>query len=289
MRTVALFLDHADNRYQGLLLSAARTHAADREVRLLEPRYAEGSTATQMAQMLECVKAAERPDGAVLLVAGEVSQLPACRHLLKAGVSLVFANRLPPYLDELRSAYPAALIAGVAPDQHEIGRIQAQETERLAPKADYVLVITGAGPSAAERSEGFKQRLSARVTAHQLFGKWTEQGALEALSDWYRLGADRDRQVGAIVCHNDLMGRGARRAVVAEAQRRGVAAADTVIIGCDGLPDEGQRMVESGELSATVVLPPTTPVALDLLLGFWAQGERRDVTLLQPRALSRAA
>jgi ABC-type sugar transport system substrate-binding protein len=290
VKTLALFFDHPDNKYQRLLESAARKHVADRDVRLLSPAYAKGSTATQMAHMLESSKAANRPDAALLMVAGDASQLPACRHVLRAGVSLVFINRLPLYMDELREAFPQVLVAGVAPDQREIGSIQAAETERLAPRADYVLLITGAGPSAAERREGFRQRLSPRVTSHELSGKWTEQGAFDALSDWYRIGADRGREVGAIVCQNDLMGRGAHRAAVAEARRRGQTGdLPTPIIGCDGLPDEGQVMVESGELAATVVVPLTTPAAIDLLIGFWQNGVRGSLTLLSPRALSSAA
>jgi len=287
MRTVALFLDHAGNQYQRLMLSAARTHAVGRDVRLLEPQYAEGSTATQMSQMLACTKGVDHPDAALLLVAGEASQLPACRHVLKAGLSLVFLNRLPPYLDELRDTFREALIAGVAPDQREIGRIQAAETERLAPQADYVLLVVGAGPSAVERGDGFRQRLGTRVTVHELEGQWTEQGAETALSDWYRLGADRERAVSAIVCQNDLMARGARRAAAAEAERRGTGTVVPPVIGCDGLPDEGQRMVEDGELSATVVMPPTTPAAIDLLIAYWTKGARAATTLLPPRALSR--
>jgi hypothetical protein len=48
------------------------------------------------------------------------------------------------------------------------------------------------------------------------------------------------------------------------------------MIGCDGLEDEGQAMVARGDLTATVVLPPTTPAALETLEAWWEKGERPE-------------
>ena len=46
------------------------------------------------------------------------------------------------------------------------------------------------------------------------------------------------------------------------------------MIGCDGLEQEGKPMLARGELVATVVVPPTTPKALELLAAYWASGVR---------------
>jgi ABC-type sugar transport system substrate-binding protein len=54
------------------------------------------------------------------------------------------------------------------------------------------------------------------------------------------------------------------------------------IVGCDGLAEEGRAMVARGELAATVVMPATTPAALDALAGFWRTGSPSGTLLLEP-------
>ena len=41
-------------------------------------------------------------------------------------------------------------------------------------------------------------------------------------------------------------------------------------------------MVSEKALAATVIMPPTTGRALDLLAAFWEHGSRADVVLLAP-------
>jgi hypothetical protein len=40
-------------------------------------------------------------------------------------------------------------------------------------------------------------------------------------------------------------------------------------------------MVARGELAATVVMPPTTPVAVEVLARFWDAGERSGTVALE--------
>jgi ABC-type sugar transport system substrate-binding protein len=153
------------------------------------------------------------------------------------------------------------------------------------PNGGFVLLITGipSHPSAAARTEAFFATVGARLDAHVLDGLWSEERAFKALSDWFRLGADREREVGLVVCQNDSMGVGARRALAQQAALSGRAAiANTPVIGCDGLASEGQALVRRGELRATVVMPPTTPPAVEMLDDFWTRGARGEVVLLRP-------
>jgi hypothetical protein len=53
------------------------------------------------------------------------------------------------------------------------------------------------------------------------------------------------------------------------------------LVGCDGLEEEGRSMVARGELAATVVMPPTTPAALELLRRYWDSGDRPDTVVLE--------
>jgi ribose transport system substrate-binding protein len=43
-------------------------------------------------------------------------------------------------------------------------------------------------------------------------------------------------------------------------------------LGCDGMPETGQEWVRRGLLTATVLSPPTAPVAIDLLARFLKLG-----------------
>jgi ABC-type sugar transport system substrate-binding protein len=286
-KTVSLLLDQQDNAYQQVLARDAARRGAARGIRLLAPLYAEGSAVTQMEQLLACTRGDSRADAAILVSAGSESQLPACKHVAKAGLSLVFLNRVPAYCADLSAAHPDVLVASVAPDQRAIGRLQAQQCSRLLPPGAFVLLITGPprNPTVVARTEGFLTGIEAHASTHILEAQWTEESAFKALSDWLRFGADRDRPIGSVVCQNDSMGRGARRAF----RQRAAGSADeawsrVAILGCDGLPEEGQALVRSGELAATIVVPSTTPAAIDALASYWEEGQRSPSISLAPES-----
>ena len=52
-------------------------------------------------------------------------------------------------------------------------------------------------------------------------------------------------------------------------------------LGVDGMPNAGREWVRSGLLTATVLSPPTAPVAIDLIGRFLQQG-----TMPPPRTLT---
>jgi ABC-type sugar transport system substrate-binding protein len=289
MRKVALLLDQADNAYQQGLVQEARARARRRNIALLEPQFVDGSAMAQMAQIFVCGRGETKPDGVMVTLAGSQSQRPACERMVKVGVSLVFLNRIPDYLDDLRAAAGDALVAGVAPDQVEIGRLQAECCARLQVSgADgTVLLVTGTPKSATatRRLQGFQQAAQLQVQAEVVEGHWTEESGYRAVLGWLRLAMGRERQLGVVVCQNDLMARGARRALVKHATSHDQKELARVpIVGCDGLPAEGRQMVDDGELVATVVLPPTSGRAIDVLAGFWEYGSRADLVLLPPDA-----
>jgi ABC-type sugar transport system substrate-binding protein len=252
---------------------------------LLEPQFVDGSAMAQMEQLFVCGRGETKPDGVMVVLAGSQSQRSACERAVKAGVSLVFLNRIPDYLDDLRAAAGDTLVAGVAPDQVEIGRLQAECCARLRTSGagGTVLVVTGTPRSATatRRLQGFRQAAEAQVEVVE--GQWTEESGYQAVLGWLRLAMGRETQLDVVVCQNDLMARGARRALVKHAMGHlQKEPAHIPIVGCDGLPDEGQRMVDGGELAATVILPRTTGRAIDVLGAFWDVGSRADLVLLPP-------
>lgn len=282
---VALLLDQERNPYQELLAAEARARAPRRSLRLVSGTYANGSAVAQMEQLMACARGSQAVEGVILVPAGGESQMPACRHLVKAGVSVVFLNRVPEYLGELRAANPDVLVAAVTPDQQEIGRIQAEQLARLGPGDRLVLLVTGAATSesATRRRRGFLDALPPGADPHVLEADWSEESGARALTDFFRLGAHRGRPLAAVVCQNDPMAVGVRRVLEERARETGEAELSRVpVLGCDGLPDEGQRLVASGALAGTVVMPPTSGRAVDLLAAFWESGSRADVIRLAP-------
>ena len=75
-----------------------------------------------------------------------------------------------------------------------IGRIQAHQALRLGRPGAFVILVTGAAGSvsAVERTRGFLETVEDRLSVHSVDGRWTESGARDALSEWLRIGAERE-------------------------------------------------------------------------------------------------
>lgn len=132
-----------------------------------------------------------------------------------------------------------------------------------------MLLVTGAAKTQAaiERRTGFLDSMGKSLNVTLLDGRWAADEAQKAIGERFKLGAERNRSIDLVVCQNDNMALGVRRALLYQTrllQRPGLAS--TPLIGCDGLEEEGQAMVHGGSLVATVMLPATTPVALDVLI-----------------------
>jgi ABC-type sugar transport system substrate-binding protein len=282
-RRVALLFDDPENQYQELLLREARAAATRIGVELLEPEFARGSSWTQVESLNRFLRGA-RPDGLLLMIAGGQWTRAPFERAVKAGVPVVLLNRVPAWLEELRKDHPASLVAAVAPRQEGVGEIQALQALQLAMPGSFVLLVTGeaTSPAALARRDGFLRGVGGRFVVHQVDGRWSAPGAEKALAEWFRIGADRDRAVHLVVCHNDAMAAGVRSALAAQAASSGHAAlARTPVIGCDGTDQEGKAMLARGELAATVVMPPTTPAALEILARYWTTGALAGTILLE--------
>jgi len=282
-KRVALLLDDPDNRYQQLLVREARASAQRCGLTLLDPEFARGSSWTQVESVNRHLREA-RPDGLLVILAGGQWTRPPFERLPRAGVAVVLLNRIPDWTEELRREHPRALIAGVTPRQEGVGEIQANQALRVARPGSFAILVTGeaSSPAAVARKRGFLETIAGRLSVHELDGRWSEKGAEKALGEWFRLGAERDRPLSLVVCQNDAMASGARTALAKQAADSGRRElARTLLIGCDGMEQEGKAMVTRGELAATVVMPPTTPPAMEILKRFWDTEARSKTVLLE--------
>ena len=82
------------------------------------------------------------------------------------------------------------------------------------------------------------------------------------------------------------MARGARAALDKAADRQGEPRLRSVpVTGIDAVPNDGQRRVSTGELTATVETPRTSGPAIELLAAFWTLGARTEQKVLKARSV----
>jgi ribose transport system substrate-binding protein len=262
---VALTTD--DNDYQ-VEQAASAEDAARRNGAGLKIIYADNDAIRQSQQLLEVIQsAAIKPDAIVFEPAGSTSLPQVARAAAAAGIGWVILNREADYVTDLRKTYKVPVFA-ITSDHQEIGRIQGRQMAALVPRGGSVVYIQGPSGSdaAQQRTEGMQQTKPANVQARMLRAQWTEGSAHQAVSALLRLSTSRELPIDAIVAQDDSMAMGAKKAfqeIADSGQRKRWLAAP--FTGCDGLPKTGQAWVRNGQLAATVVVPPNTGLAIEML------------------------
>ena len=278
-------LTSAEQEYQVLQGEDAR-EAGRRLGAEVEVLFAEDNAVRQIQQLFAFVHAAEGERPAALLVHTRVPDglERVARNAARAGVGWLLLNRTAPYLDALRSEHPALAIAAVSTDHVEIGRIHARQLARLCPDGAHVLYVQGPAdaPAAKERLEGLEEALRGRPFELKVVnGEWTSASAERAIAAWMRLRTAELFEPQVVVCQNDNMARGARKALEALKPEW----ARLPFLGCDGLPQGGRREVDEGRLAGTVVIPSCAGPAVELALA-WKRAARVPParTILAPSA-----
>ncbi len=262
-RILASFLTQ-DQEFQRLQAEDARQVAA-REGLTVDVLFADNNAVLQIQQLYGAIHAApeDRPAAIVVeTVAGEGLERVA-RKAAASGIGWVLINRSVPYLEELRRQYPRLPLSTVGTDQLAVGRIQGAQLKILAPRGGSVLCVTGPGDTsvAQQRLQGLQQAVEgASLEVKVLEGRWTEASGEETLRRWLRLESSRGVALEAVACQNDAMALGARKALGAPG-----TATRVPVIGCDGLPEGGRRLVDAGTLAATIITPSNGGPAVQLV------------------------
>jgi ribose transport system substrate-binding protein len=256
-----------DNDYQEEQAIAARETARrlNVDVDIID---ADNDAINQSEQLLGIIHSStERPDAIVLEPVGTTLATVA-RAAVKAGIGWVMLNREMEYVAELRNISSRPVFS-ITSDHVEIGRIQGKQFNALLPRGGCVLYIEGpSGSSAArQRTAGMVETKAANIEIRTLRGAWTSESAQNAVTAWLRLSTSAKTQIQLIGAQDDSMAMGAYRAFQ--------QLSDTVekerwlqlpYTGCDGLPQSGQKWVREGWLAATVVIPPNTGLAIEMLV-----------------------
>ncbi|MGE5124901.1 MAG: substrate-binding domain-containing protein [Betaproteobacteria bacterium] len=254
-----------DERQEYHRMQAAEARAAAARAGLsLEVVFAESNAVLQIHQVFKHVHAAEgeRPLAIVVQSVTGEGLARVARNAVAAGVGWIILNRRVDYVSVLRGQRPDLPIGGVTPDQEEIGRIHARQVRTLGPKQGLLLYVQGPPDTSAaqDRLRATREGLAGAPFRFKVVnGDWSEASGESAVAGWLRLTTSE--RPALLVAQNDAMATGARRAVLAHDR----SWAGIPFLGCDGLPQGGQRLVDSGELAATVVMPATAGTAVELI------------------------
>jgi len=264
MAKIVVALLNEDQEFQQVQAQDARDTA--RRLGLeVEVHFAQGHAVVQIQQLFKHIHApAEaRPLAIVVEPAASEGLERVARNAVKAGIGWVLINTNAPYLDALRSEHKELPIGMIGSDQKQIGRIQGQQVARLAGKQGRVLCVQGPAESAVthERFLGLKETLAAGYEIRSLNGDWTEAGAERAVASWLRLKTAEAFRPDVVASQNDSMAVGARKSLL----KQHPDWAGIPLLGCDGLPQGGQKLVGQGQLAATIVTQSNTGSALGLL------------------------
>ncbi len=258
-----------DNDYQ-IEQAASAEEAARRLGVEIQITYAENDSITQSQQILNVIqsRSGASPDGIIFEPVGGTALPQVARAAVAAGIGWVVLNRNVEYIAEIRKAYRVPIFV-VSSDHEEIGRIQGHQLAALLPKGGSVLYVQGPADSLAakQRTSGMYETKPGDVQVKVMRAQWTEASSYRTVSSWLRLSTSLQNRVDLIAAQDDGMALGARKAfqeLPDNAARQHWLSLP--FIGCDGLPKTGQAWVKRGLLTATILAPPNTGQALEMLV-----------------------
>ncbi len=215
---------------------------------------------------------------AVIVEPGSVSSMGLILKELKGRTGLVLLNAWSAEVEDYARGWGSGLPFGtVSTDHSRIGEIQGRQVAALLPAGGHVLCVTGPlrSSAAVERLQAMKAVLGPGITlAETEAGQWTEPDGIVAFESWYALHKARSFTIDAIAGQSDDLAMGARSAcgaVVSAAHREMLLKAR--FLGVDACPQFGRKLVDSGELAASVITPATTGEAIRGLQRFWRAGQ----------------
>lgn len=257
-----------DNDYQMEQAAAAKAAAAEQGVEA-QIVYADNDPITQSTQVLKAIQSDPtlRPNGIVIEPVGATSFPQVARTAVTAGIGWAILSREAEYTREIRKTATAPVFS-VSADQVEVGRIQGRQVAALLPRGGSLLLIQGPSVSTVskDRLAGLQESLAPSVHVTNLRGRWTDESAYQSVCSWLKLIAAQKVRIDLIVAQNDAMGIGARKAIadiILDADREHWLSIP--ITGCDGVPKTGQTWVRTGQLAATVIVPPSAGHAVALM------------------------
>jgi len=290
VKRIGLFVISANTGYQVLL--AEEGARAARQLGLdLEVFSADDTAAQQSAQVVKFLHARAGDQLAVVVmpvsdIGHEAPLGSLARRVLSRGAAWIVLNRdLEDHVNLMRTEFPHLPVALVTIDNHEIGRIQGRQAKARLAAGDAMLIVVGSllTSAARDRRAGLLEIVGHAHAVSEVEAMWSAESAEKAVARWLTLSVGQDA-VGLVACQNDPMAVGARTALHRLARERTRPQWLRVpVLGVDGLVREGRRMVDEGTLAGTIIVPPSSVSAIELLARAWQSGSPMPPRLvLQP-------
>jgi ribose transport system substrate-binding protein len=265
-----------DNDYQVEQANSAEQAARQCGVDL-QIVYAANDAINQSTQLLKAIQAVpeERPSAIVFEPVGGTALPQVARAAVNAGIGWAVLNRDANYVAELRQSTKTPIFC-LSSDHVEIGRIQGRQCAVLLPKGGTVLYIQGPSENSAakERTLGMQEAKPANIHMVMLKGQWTEDSSQRAVRSWLKLTTTKKTTIDLVAAQDDSMAIGARKAfqeIPSELEKERWLAVP--FLGCDGLPKTGQAWVRTGQLTATIFIPPNAGQAVETLVDALKNGK----------------
>jgi len=262
--TIGLFLRSNDNNYQQLLrelgIREAKRHGLEISI-----ESAQNDANKQVGQIRAAIQTAAGKHLVAVLVSSVRDDVlaPLVRETAEAGLDFALLNE-GHFVDAVHDQFQDRALFVVTPDQVEIGRIQGRHVRALLGRGGKVLCVTGPMNTemAQQRLQGLKEILASDFSITELGADWTSERARMEVERWLSTVGPDDLP-SIFVAHNDEMALGMRQALRDAASRRNLPLDRAPITGCDGSEQFGRRLVREGRMTATVIMPPTSGVAIE--------------------------
>jgi len=267
---VVVALITRDNDYQAEQAASATEAAASLGAKI-QIIYADNDAVNQTQQLAKIIQDPIQRPAAILVEPVGTGMPQIAKAAVAAGVGWGILSRQEAYICELRRGNQGrenqVPVFSVATDQEELGRIQGKQLAALAAEGN-ILYIEGPSSNSVSglRRKGLLHTKPVGVEMKTLKGDWTERNAHYAVKSWLSLSTSRQLHIRAVLCQNDAMAMGARKAFVDLTEKDREQWLKTPFLGCDGVTKTGQEWVRCGYLTATVITPPTAGLAMEILV-----------------------
>src|SRR5580700_5525662 len=281
---VVVALTTRENDYQAEQAVVAAEIAARLGIKI-QIIYSDNDAVNQTQQLIKLIQDPTQRPSAILVEPVGTGMPQVAKAAVGAGIGWGIINSNPEYIAELRQG-DAAPVFSVSTDQSEVGRIQGKQMGILVPTGN-VLYIEGPFNSTATqlRTKGMLSTKPAAVELKVLKGDWTERSAHNAAKSWMSLGSSRELKIRGVICQNDSMAMGARKAFVDLTEKDREQWLSIPFSGGDGVTKTGQEWVRRGLLKATIITAPAAGTALEILVKAVTSGSMPpDRTAIPPRS-----
>ena len=281
---VVVALITRENDYQAEQAVAVAEMAARLGIKV-QLIYADNDAVNQTQQLVKIIQDPKQRPSAILVEAVGTGMPQVAKAAVAAGIGWGILNSNPDYIPEFRRS-GAVPVFSVSTDQSEVGRIQGKQLSELVPEGN-ILYIEGPFNSTATqlRTKGMLSTKPAKVEMKMLKGDWTERSAHNSVKSWLSLGSWRQLEIRGVICQNDAMAMGARKAFIDLTEKDREQWLSIPFTGCDGVTKTGQDWVRRGLLKATIITAPAAGIALEVLAKAVDAGSMPpDRTLIPPRS-----